>query len=302
MLSLNRRVEGLAEVFERLRMSKTATAGLFIIIFMVALAVLGPYIAPYDPYKINLPKKLLPPSSEHPLGTDALGRDILSRILVGARYSLTIGVLAVLVGASVGVPIGVVSGYFGGKVDLFIQRIVDILLAFPAILLALILVAVLGIGIENVIIAVGVATVPVYIRLVRGVVLQIREMEYVQAAKAIGLPTYIILFKHILPNAMAPIIVQSTLYLGSAIVIAAALGFLGLGVKPPTPEWGAMLSDGRAYLFNAPHVATFPGIMIFLTVLGFNLLGDGLRDALDPRLRVLGGRLGRRAIVTGQGP
>jgi len=185
----------------------------------------------------------------------------------------------------VGIPLGAVSGYYGGWVDMIIQRVADILLSFPSILLALSLVAVLGVGLRNVIISVGISTIPSFIRLVRGSVLSIREETYVEAARAVGVRDWNIIWRHILVNAMAPVIVQATLSLGSTILVAAGLGFLGLGVQPPTPEWGAMLGEGRQYIFSASYMATFPGLAIFLAVLGFNLLGDGLRDALDPRLR-----------------
>jgi ABC-type dipeptide/oligopeptide/nickel transport system permease subunit len=192
----------------------------------------------------------------------------------------------VLVGVLVGVPFGLVSGYYGGKIDFAIQRVTDMLLAFPGFLLALSLVAILGVGIENTVISIGISMIPIYIRLVRGCVLTVREQTYVEAARAVGTTDRKILFKHILPNVMVPITVQTSLGMGTAILFAAGLGFLGIGVQPPTPEWGAMLGSGRNYLFNAPHVATFPGLAIFMAVLGFNLLGDGLRDALDPRFKL----------------
>jgi ABC-type dipeptide/oligopeptide/nickel transport system permease subunit len=192
----------------------------------------------------------------------------------------------VAVGLLVGVPFGLISGYYGGKVDFGIQRVTDMMLAFPGFLLALGLVAVLGVGLQNTVVSIGISMVPIYIRLVRGCVLTVREQVYVEAARAVGTRDFKIILKHILPNVMVPITVQTSLGMGNAILFAAGLGFLGIGVQPPTPEWGAMLGSGRAYLFNAPHVATFPGIAIFLAVLSFNLLGDGLRDALDPRFKL----------------
>jgi ABC-type dipeptide/oligopeptide/nickel transport system permease subunit len=226
------------------------------------------------------------PSFKHPLGTDELGRSILGRIIHGSRVSLLIAIGVVSVGLLVGVPLGLVSGYYGGKVDFGIQRVTDTMLAFPGFLLALALVAVLGVGLKNTVISVGISMVPLYIRLVRGCALSVKEQVYVEAARAVGTRDVVILLKHILPNVMVPITVQTSLGMGTAILFAAGLGFLGVGVQPPTPEWGAMLGSGRAYLFNAPHVATFPGMAIFLAVLGFNLSGDGLRDVLDPRFKL----------------
>jgi len=218
------------------------------------------------------------------LGTDEQGRDLLSRLIHGAWISLFIGLISVLIGVAVGVPIGAISGFFGGATDLLVQRVVDTLLAFPGILLAIVLVATFGTGLTNVMIAVGIASIPIYARLVRGSVLSVREREYVEAAKALGRRSMPTLFKHVLPNVMAPIIVQSSLQMAVAILFAAGLGFLGLGARPPQPEWGLMLARGREYLAVAPHVATFPGLAIVFVVLGFNLVGDALRDALDPRL------------------
>ncbi len=221
----------------------------------------------------------------HLLGTDEQGRDLFSRILHGTPISLTIGLVAVGIGLLLGVPLGAVSAYLGGWVDLLVQRLVDILLAFPGILLAVVLIATLGPGLTNAMIAVGIAAVPVYARLVRGVVLVLREQDYVLAAEALGAGRARILLRHILPNALGPILVQTSLQMAVAILFAAGLGFLGLGARPPEPEWGLMLARGREYLAVAPHVATFPGLAIMGLVLGFNLLGDGLRDALDPRSR-----------------
>jgi peptide/nickel transport system permease protein len=218
------------------------------------------------------------------LGTDEQGRDLLSRLIHGAWISLFIGLISIAIGIGIGVPAGAISGFLGGTTDMIVQRIIDTLLAFPGILLAIVLVATFGTGLGNVMIAVGVASVPIYARLVRGSVLQVKNREYVEAAAALGrrrLPT---LFHHVIPNVMAPIIVQSSLQMATAILFAAGLGFLGLGARPPQPEWGLMLARGREYLAVAPHVATFPGLAIVFVVLGFNLLGDALRDALDPRM------------------
>jgi ABC-type dipeptide/oligopeptide/nickel transport system permease subunit len=262
-----------------------AVVGVVVISIFVLCAALAPWIAPYDPITASLPHALQGPSPGNPLGRDELGRDVLSRILHGARISLSIGLISVAIGVVIGVPVGAISGYHGGKTDLIVQRIIDIMLAFPGILMAIVVVTVLGVGLRNVMIAVGIVSIPIYVRLVRGSVLSIKELDYVSSAKAIGSGNWRIIFRHILPNCLGPIIVQSTLQIATAILWAAGLGFLGLGAQPPTPEWGAMLSRGRVYVMVAPHIATFPGLAIMLSVLGFNLLGDGMRDALDPRLK-----------------
>ena len=268
----------------KLLRNKAACFGGIILMIFTLTSVLAPVIYPDDPNAQDIRNALEPPSMKHPLGTDELGRNILARIIYGGRISLSISISAVVLALLIGVPMGLISGYFGGKIDFIIQRITDVMLSFPPFLLALVLVAVLGVGLKNTIISVGIAGIPLIIRIVRGCVLSIREQVYVEAAKAVGTRDRVILFRHILPNVMVPIIVNATLFLGMAIIFAAGLGFLGVGVQPPDPEWGTMLSAGRSLLFAAPHVATFPGIAIFLVVLGFNLLGDGLRDALDPRL------------------
>jgi ABC-type dipeptide/oligopeptide/nickel transport system permease subunit len=270
----------------KLRRNRAALFGGILILIYVVTAMLAPVLFPGNPSAPNLMKSLERSSLEHPLGTDELGRSILGRIIYGSRISLLIAVGVVSFGLLIGVPLGLVSGYYRGKVDFGIQRVTDTMLAFPGFLLALALVAVLGVGIKNTVISIGISMVPIYIRLVRGCALSIREEVYVEAARAVGTRDIVILLRHILPNVMVPITVQTSLGMGMAILFAAGLGFLGIGVQPPTPEWGTMLSSGRAYLFHSPHVATFPGIAIFLAVLGFNLLGDGLRDALDPRFRL----------------
>ncbi len=273
-----------ATAWQRLRRNPWALVGLGIVAIFVLVGLLAPWIAPYDPLRPDFAKALQGPSKESPLGRDELGRDILSRIIYGARISLWIGIIAVGIGVLLGVPVGAISGYYG-RLDIFIQRVIDVMLAFPGLLLAIVLISILGVGLANVMVAIGVASIPTYARLVRGSVLSIKEMDYILAAKALGFGDLRIIFRHILPNCLAPIIVQSTLQIATAILFAAGLGFLGLGAKPPIPEWGVMLSTGRDYLRIAPHVATFPGLAIMLAVLGFNLLGDGLRDALDPRLK-----------------
>ena len=272
--------------WSRLKRNKVALFGGLLIMLYIFTALLAPVLFPGNPSAPNLMMALERPSIEHPLGTDELGRSILGRIIYGSRVSLLIAFGAVLVGLLIGVPVGLVSGYYGGKIDFGIQRGTDTMLAFPGFLLALSLVAVLGVGFRNAMVSVGIGMIPLYIRLVRGCVLSVREQAYVEAARAVGTRDVFIIFRHILPNVMVPITVQTSLMMGMGILFAAGLGFLGIGVQPPTPEWGTMLGSGRSYLFNAPHVATFPGIAIFLAVLGFNLLGDGLRDALDPRFKL----------------
>lgn len=269
----------------KFKRNRAALFGSFLILIYLAVALMAPILFPGNPSAPNLMKSLERPSLKHPLGTDELGRSILGRILYGSRVSLLIAIGVVCVGLLVGVPLGLISGYYGGRIDFIIQRITDTMLAFPGFLLALALVAVLGVGLKNTIISVGISMVPIYIRLVRGCALSVREQTYVEAARAMGTRNGTILIRHILPNVLTPITIQTSLGMGTAILFAAGLGFLGVGVQPPTPEWGAMLGSGRAYLFHAPHVATFPGIAIFLAVLGFNLSGDGLRDILDPRTR-----------------
>jgi len=236
-----------------------------------------------DPDAVDFAAVLQSPSPAHPLGTDQLGRDLLTRVIYGGRISFLIGALAVLLALAAGIPVGVISGYAGGTVDLLVQRGVDLLLAFPGFLLALTLIAVLGVGVTNVVVSVAVAAIPVYVRLVRGATLVIREQTYIEAARALGAGDRAIILRHVLPNCLTPVIVQSTLQLGAAILTAAGLGFLGLGVRPPTPEWGTMLGEGQTYLLSYWFIATFPGLAIFLVVMAFNLVGDGLRDALDPR-------------------
>lgn len=274
-----------SDSLRRLLRNPSAMTGIIVVGLLLLAAAFAPLLTPFDPIKQNLREVLQAPSSLHPLGTDQLGRDILARILYGARLTLFIGVVAVGVGMAVGVPLGVVSGFYRGTVDMVIQRVIDLMLSFTTFLLALTLVALLGVGLTNVIVAVGVSTIPRFARLVRSSVLSIREVTYIEASRALGLPNRRILWLHVLPNALAPVIVQATLSMGSTILTAAGLGFLGLGVQPPTPEWGAMLGEGRNYIFSQPNVTTFPGLAIFLAVVGFNLLGDGLRDALDPKLR-----------------
>lgn len=278
-------VTGRRTVWASFRRNLPALIGLMILVGFLVLAVAAPLITPYDPIRQDLSHARLAPSFNHVFGTDNLGRDIFTRIIYGARISLVIGLLAVAIGLLVGVPLGLVSGYFGRWVDIAIQRLADIMLAFPPFLLALAMVAALGIGIRNVVIAVGLSVIPVFIRLTRGSALTIRAQGYVEAARAENASDMYIIVRHVLPNALAPVIVQATLSLGITILTASGLGFLGVGVQQPTPEWGSMLGDARQYIFSDPTMAMFPGFAIVLGVLAFNLIGDGLRDALDPHLR-----------------
>jgi ABC-type dipeptide/oligopeptide/nickel transport system permease subunit len=271
--------------WRRLKRNKAAVFGVVVIATLTLSAIFAPLLTGKDPTKPDLIKALEPPSAEYPLGTDELGRCILTRILFGARVSLSIAVGVVAVGLLIGAPVGLISGYYGGRVDFVIQRLTDMTLAFPGFLLALALVSILGVGMKNTVVSIGISMIPLYVRLVRGQALAVREEVYVEAAKASGTKERKIIFGHVLPNVLAPIIIQTSLGMGMAILFAAGLGFLGVGVQPPRPEWGTMLGAGRSYLYHAPHVATFPGLAIFLAVLGFNLLGDGLRDALDPRFK-----------------
>jgi len=282
------------ELLRRFKYNKSAVFGLIIILFMVFCAIAADFIAPNDPYPSPplLANKLKPGfwsdngAPGMPLGSDGLGRCVLSRIIYGARVSLTAGFVAVAIAMVLGITFGVLSGYFGGWVDAVIMRIVDIMFAFPALLLAIVIVAVAGQGLEKTMIAIGIVYSPQMARIIRSSVLYIKEMEYIEVQKAIGSSHWRIIFRHILPNSIAPVIVYGTLMLASAILDCAALGFLGLGAQPPIPEWGAMLADSYSFIVSgAWWAATFPGIAILLTVLGFNLLGDGLRDVLDPRLK-----------------
>ena len=282
--SVSERPSQLRRGVQRFCRNRGAVVGVLILCLFAVVALAAPLATTYDPEQTQLDQKLLDPSAAHLLGTDHLGRDILARLAYGARYSLLIGFAAVSVGLLIGVPLGTLCGFYGGWLDLVMQRVIDVFLSLPGFLLALSLVAVLGVGINNVILAVGLGVVPAFVRLTRASTLSIRSRAYVDAARAAGASGPVIILRHILPNAMAPIVIQATLGIGATILTAAGLGFLGLGVQQPTPEWGAMLGEGRSYIFSNPNLATFPGIAIFLTVLCFNLAGDGLRDALDPAL------------------
>ncbi|ARD47744.1 peptide ABC transporter permease [Sporosarcina sp. P37] len=267
------------------RKSKVAVAGAFIVLFFILLALFGPLVTKEGINEQLMADRLQPPSSEYWFGTDDFGRDIFSRIIHGARISLSVGFFSVVGSIVVGSFLGIIAGYYGRWVDTIISRIFDIMLAFPSILLAIAIVSVLGPSLRNALIAIAIINVPNFGRLIRSKVLSIKEDEYITAAKAIGMKDFRILFSHILPNSMAPVIVQGTLAIATAILEAAALGFLGLGAEAPYPEWGKMLADSKDYLQNAPWTMIFPGLAIMLTVLGFNLMGDGLRDALDPKMK-----------------
>ena len=276
----------LRSTLRRVRRHKGAVTGLVIVGALVFVAVFQNTLAPGSPIRIDIGNALAAPGPGHLMGTDQYGRDTFSRVVHGSGISLTVGLISVGIAATIGTAIGLLAGYYGRAVDAVLMRVVDVMLAFPGILLALGIVSVLGPSLRNLEIAVGISGIPVYARLVRGSVLVAKEQLYVDAARVIGVPVRVILGRHILPNVVAPVIVAGTLGMGTAILAAAALSFIGLGSQPPTPEWGRMLSEGRDYLRDAWWISTFPGLAIMLTVLGVNVLGDGLRDVLDPRLKV----------------
>lgn len=269
----------------RLGKNKMAMAGLVILLLMILIALLSGVLAPYSFEETDLYNTFGTPSRAHPFGTDELGRDILSRLMVGTRYSLRIGLLSVLYSSVIGIALGCVSGYYGGKIDGLIMRVVDVFSAIPALVLAIAICAVLGPGINNCIISIAISGTPSYVRMARASVLNVRRMEYLEAATSINCNTAQIIVKHILPNILAPLIVLMTMSVANNILTASQLSFIGLGVQPPNPEWGAMLSAGRNYIRNYPHMVIFPGITIMLAVLSLNMVGDGLRDALDPKLK-----------------
>jgi glutathione transport system permease protein len=275
----------LGEFWRRFRRRKVALGALIVLLLILLAAIAAPLIAPYDPSAPDYDNVLAGPSWIHLCGTDTYGRDIFSRIIWGGRISLAVGFVSVALGGFVGILLGLVSGFFGGWVDGVIMRFCDVLLAFPGILLAIGVVAVLGPGIVNAIYAIAVFSIPVFARLVRGSTLALKQALYVQAARSIGVKRRVLVLRHILPGTLPAVIVYISLRVGTAILVAAALSFIGLGAQPPSPEWGAMLADGRSYLGVADHLTLFPGLAIFITVLAFNLLGDGLRDALDQKLR-----------------
>jgi peptide/nickel transport system permease protein len=273
-------------VWRRFKKSKLAVAGAIILVVLMLIAIFADFIVDYEAaLKQDYKNRLQAPSREHPFGTDSFGRDIFARIIHGSRLSLSIGVLVIAGSLLIGSILGMISGYYGGAIDTGLMRVIDILMAVPPILLVIAIVASLGTGFSKMVIALTIANIPYYARFVRALVMQIREKEFIEAAKAVGTPDYKIMLRHITPNTMAPLIVQVTMGVADGIKSAAALSFLGLGVQPPTPEWGIMLSEGKAFLRYSSYLAVFPGIFVVLTVLALNLLGDGLMDALDPRLK-----------------
>ncbi|MBO4326033.1 MAG: ABC transporter permease [Clostridia bacterium] len=280
----NKKKSQLADVWHQLKKNKGAVISLVVIVAIVIVAILAPVIAPYS-YDATGEKGFEAPSREHLLGTDKLGRDIFSRIIYGTRASLMIGLLSVLISAVIGIFIGALAGYFGGATDNILMRFLDIYQSIPMMLLCLVLAAILGPSLKNAIIALAVSMIPQFARMMRASILTVREMEYVEAAKSINGSTWHVMRKYIIPNSISPLIVTITMNVGNAILIGAMLSFVGLGVQPPTPEWGTMISDARNYMRQHPMLAVYPGVSIMITVLAFNLLGDGLRDALDPRLK-----------------
>jgi peptide/nickel transport system permease protein len=277
----------MVDVWRRLKKSNTAIIGLILIGIFLCLAIFAPFIADYaeDALKMNIKERLQSPNSNHWFGTDELGRDIFARIVYGTRISLFVGIISVSIALSLGGTLGAIAGYYGGKIDNAIMRILDVLLAIPTILLAITIVAALGASILNLMIAVGISNIPGFARVVRASILSVKDQEFIEAARAIGARDHTIILKHVLPNSMAPIIVFATLKVATAIMATASLSFIGLGIQPPTPEWGSMLAGGRTYIRDNMYIVLFPGMAIVLTVLSLNLIGDGLRDALDPKLK-----------------
>jgi peptide/nickel transport system permease protein len=270
---------------KKLFRNKTGVIGFIIIVLVIFMAIFAPVLSPNDPTEVNLTKVCLKPGIDrHILGTDEYGRDLLSRIIYGSRISIVVGVGATLLGAFLGIVLGLISGYKGGVIDTIIMRVMDGMFAFPFTLLAIILMTVLGSGVNNVIFAIGIANIPYYARIVRGQVLIVKEEDYCQAVKALGASNYKIIKDHILPNIASPVIVYATLNIAGTIISEAGLSFLGLGIQPPTASWGNILKSGKDYLLTSPHIATFSGLAILITVIGFNLFGDGVRDALDPKM------------------
>ena len=267
------------------RRSIVGLVGLALVAVCLAVTALAPVLAPYDPIYADFANVLSPPTWQHPFGTDDIGRDILSRVIYGARISLSAGLAPVLFALAVGLPLGLIAGYAGGTIDNLLMRAVEVILAFPTLVLALGITAILGPKLSHALLAIGLVFVPNFARLIRGQVLSVRENDFVTAARALGGSDFRVVLQHVLPNCVAPLLVQSSFAISFAILVEAALSFLGLGTQPPTPSWGIMLAQGRGYLEQAPWLGAFPGLAIFLTVLGFNLVGDGLRDALDPRLK-----------------
>jgi peptide/nickel transport system permease protein len=272
-------------MWESLSADKAALAGLIVIVFLALVAIFGRWLMPYDPNLQDMTQTFIPPCAEHWFGTDQLGRDIFSRIISGTKISLTVGITAVAISLTIGVILGSIAGYYGGAADTIVMRLMDMMLAIPSILLAIAFMAALGKGLDKAVIAIGLVSIPEYARIVRGCILSVKENDFVQAARVIGNRDRRIIFHHVLPNVLSSIVVRATLGISTAVLDTAALGFLGLGVQPPAAEWGDMLGRARGFIFSAPYTLLFPGVAITLTVLAFNLLGDGLRDALDPKSR-----------------
>lgn len=273
------------ETIKLLRHNRLSILGAVIILLLIIFSITGDALAPYDPIAMDISARMQPPSREHLFGTDDFGRDVLSRVIVATKVSLKVGVISVGISLTLGTLLGAISGYYGGWLDEVIMRFMDILFAFPAILLAIAILAALGPGLENAMIAIGIVYTPIFARITRGSVITVREEVFVDAARSIGASDTRIIFSHILPNVIAPVIVETTLSLAFAILSEAALSFLGLGTQPPDPSWGRMLSESRGFIQDAPWLGIFPGVVIMFTVMGFNFLGDGLRDALDPQMR-----------------
>ncbi|MCL1834939.1 MAG: ABC transporter permease [Oscillospiraceae bacterium] len=274
-----------SEIWRRLKKNKAAVVSLFVIAFIILVALFAPLIAPYGYDEVNYDKSFAPPSWENPLGCDKLGRDLLSRIIYGSRQSLQLGLVAVAISATIGIMIGAVAGYYGGWTDTLIMRALDIYQSIPMFLLCVTLAAILGPSLRNAILAIGISMIPGPARLMRASILTVRETEYVEAARAINAGTGRIIRKHIVPNAIAPMIVSITMSIGNSVLSGAGLSFIGLGAQPPIPEWGALINDARNIMREHGSLAMYPGLCVMITVLAFNLLGDGLRDALDPRLK-----------------
>ncbi|RPJ35668.1 MAG: ABC transporter permease [Deltaproteobacteria bacterium] len=272
-------------LFKRLIRNKLAVLGALLLLFLITVALLAPWVATHNPLKMNIKERLQPPSQTHFFGTDGYGRDLFSRVVYGAAIALKVGFLSIAVAMSAGIILGLISGYYRGWIDAIIMRIMDAILSFPIILLAIGIMAVLGAGFANLMIALGLVYTPRFARLVRSSVLSIREKEYIEAARVTGCSDFTILFVHILPNCWAPVIIQATISFGYAILWEAALSFLGLGAPPPSPSWGSLLADGKEVLTRAPWMTYFPGLAIAMAVLALNLFGDGLRDVLDPRIK-----------------
>jgi len=283
-LELMKKEQKANSFIRKLLRNKTAVIGLIIILITIICALFSPLLSTHDPNKVNTVEAFKKPGEDgHILGTDEYGRDLYSRIVYGSRISIIVGVLATSLGAIIGIILGLISGYKGGITDNIIMRLMDGMFAFPFILLAIVMMTVLGSGLQNVVFAIGIANIPSYARIVRGQVLVVKEQDYCQALVALGASKFKIVFNHILPNILSSIIVYATLNIAGAIISEAALSFLGLGIQPPTPSWGNILKSGKDYLITAPHIASFSGLAILMTVLGFNLFGDGVRDALDPK-------------------